>query len=100
MSGRELTAEAVKGLSLALLQRSYDNPVATPGFHSEMWTMCCSDHPFVAIAAPRKHAKSTAITHAYALASVLFRKSKNVMILSNTEEQAIGFLSGIKKKLK
>jgi len=53
----------------------------------------------VAIAAPRNHAKSTAVTHTYTLYSVLFRQSDHVLIISNTETQAIAFLNDIKMEL-
>lgn len=65
----------------------------------EMWDRCCTDDKLVAIAAPRGHAKSTAITHAYVLASVCFREAQFVMIVSDTEGQAVLFLSDIKKEL-
>jgi predicted phage terminase large subunit-like protein len=53
----------------------------------------------VAIAAPRNHAKSTAITFAYTLAATLFRERKFVLIVSDTESQAVNFLGLIKQEL-
>jgi predicted phage terminase large subunit-like protein len=64
-----------------------------------MWALCCSDARKVAIAAPRNHAKSTAITHAFVLASVLFRTKRYVLVLSETEDQAKEFLGDIKFEL-
>ena len=61
-----------------------------------MWGLCCSDARYVAIAAPRSHAKSTAITHAYVLACVLFRENDFVVIISDTETQAIDFLHDLR----
>lgn len=61
--------------------------------------MCCSDHKQVAIAAPRSHAKSTAITHAYTLANILFRERKHIVIVSATESLSIAFLGDIKNEL-
>lgn len=61
--------------------------------------MCCSENRQVAIAAPRGHAKSTAITHAYVLANVLFREKKHVVIVSATEAQSVNFLGDIKNEL-
>lgn len=95
----KLTKELIYGFSGAVLSSKYDNPVPTPWFHLEWWDLCCSDAPYVAIAAPRGHAKSTAITHTYVLASVLFRDRKFVIIVSYTEGQAIEFLRDIKKEL-
>ena len=61
--------------------------------------MCTSDQTFVAIAAPRGHAKSTAITHCYTLASVLFKDRRFVLIVSDTYEQAVLFLKDIATEL-
>lgn len=94
-----LTAAQVYGFSESLLKWRFDNPAPTPKFHQELWDMCCSAHRLVAIAAPRGHAKSTAITHAYTLANVCFREAQYVMIVSDTEEQATLFLEDIKNEL-
>ena len=53
----------------------------------------------VAIAAPRSHGKSTAITHAYVLANILFRERRFILIVSDTETQAINFLGDIREEL-
>lgn len=37
----------------SVLKEHLDNPVATPDFHKRLWELCCSDHPRVALAAPR-----------------------------------------------
>ena len=95
----ELTSDLIYGFAGALLSQRYDNPLPTPQFHRQIWEYCCSPSPRVAIAAPRGHAKSTAITHAYVLASVLFRKHDFVVIISDTEQQAIQFLGDIKIEL-
>lgn len=94
-----ITAEEVEGLSNAFLSKRYDDPAPTPDFHREMWRMCCSKSKFVAIAAPRAHAKSTAITHAYTLACVLLRERSFVLIVADTETQSCFFLDDIKKEL-
>ena len=64
-----------------------------------MWEYVCSPHRKVAIAAPRSHAKSTVVTHAYILASVLFREETYVIIVSDTVSQSVQFLGDIKKEL-
>lgn len=89
----------IDGFTRGLLAARYDNPKPIPSFHREMWDLCCSDDPKVAIAAPRSHAKSTAITHAFLLAMVLFRVKEFVLLVSDTEGQAIEFLSDIKDEL-
>ena len=95
----ELTADIIAGFSGSLLQKNYDNPVGSPACHYDWWTLCASKHAKVAIAAPRMHAKSTAITLAYVLACVLFRNKQYVLIISDTITQATQFLGDIKKEL-
>jgi predicted phage terminase large subunit-like protein len=94
-----LTADVIAGFSGSLLQKNYDHAVESPDCHYEWWTACCSKKPKIAIAAPRRHAKSTAITLAYVLACVLFRERSYVIIVSDTITQATQFLGDIKKEL-
>ena len=95
----KLTSDLIYGFATSLLSERYDNPKPTPQFHRELWDYCCSDHSLVAIAAPRGHAKSTAVTHAYTLAEVLFRQADFVVLVSDTELQAVQFLNDIKMEL-
>lgn len=95
----KLTADVIEGFVKAVLLKHFDDPSPTPDFHKELWELCCSDHPLVAIAAPRGHAKSTAISFVYTLAAVLFRQSKFVILVSDTEGQAQMFLDTIKTAL-
>lgn len=94
-----LTAELIEGFVESVLSKSFDGRVRTPDFHREVWNLCCDKHRFVAIAAPRGFAKSTAVTHCYTLANVLFRERSFVVIVSDTETQAVMFLQDIKKEL-
>jgi predicted phage terminase large subunit-like protein len=95
----ELTAEIIAGFSASLLQKNFDSAVKSPACHMEWWALCASKAPKVAIAAPRSHAKSTAITLSYVLAAVLFRERDYVLIVSDTITQATQFLTDIKKEL-
>ncbi len=95
----ELSAEVVEGLVESCLKRSFDTPAETPDFHREMWELCCSQYKFVAIAAPRGHAKSTAVTHSYTIANVVFRLRKFILVVADTEGQASLFIDDIKKEL-
>lgn len=95
-----LTGDLINGFATSLLMKNFDNPVATPAFHRELWDLCCEPDPKVAIAAPRGHAKSTTITHAYALASICFRVRDHVLIVSDTEEQAKAFVGDLKTELR
>ena len=89
----------MEGFVNSVLRKNFDKPAATPKFHKEIWELVTSNSKQVAIAAPRYHAKSTAVTHAYTLASVLFRESRYVLIVSDTVTQAVQFLGDIKKEL-
>jgi hypothetical protein len=93
------TAKGIEGVTLGLLAAKYDNPKPIPQVHLELWEEFCCDHPKVADAAPRGHAKSTAITHAALLTAVLLRWKSFVLLVSDTEAQAIEFLGDIKSEL-
>ncbi len=91
-----LDAHTIAGFSRSVLSARFDNPRPTPAFHEEVWELCCSDHRYVAIAAPRGHAKSTCVTHGYLLAALLFREHSFALIVSDTEGQAADFLNNVR----
>ena len=92
-----LTAEVLEGFAAGYLSSLYDEPSPTPLFHRQCWELYLQPYPFCAIAAPRKHAKSTALTNAFVVASICFREASFVVIVSATEKLASDHLSGIKK---
>lgn len=94
-----LTADVIKGFSTSLLQKNFDGAVTSPEVHYEFWQHFCDPHPQVAIAAPRRHAKTTAITHTCTLAAVLFRERSYVLVVSDTVTQATQFIGDIKNEL-
>jgi len=94
-----LTSDILYGFSKIFLWGSYDAVKKTPEFHKEMWEASCSDDPFVAMAAPRGHAKSTSVSFAYVLASILFRELEFALIISSTEKMASSFLGTIKAEI-
>jgi predicted phage terminase large subunit-like protein len=94
-----LTADVVAGFSGSLLQKGFDNAVQSPECHLEWWTLMCSKYPFVAIAAPRGHGKTTAVSGSYVLANVCFRERSYVLLVSDTVSQAVQFLGDIKTQL-
>lgn len=94
-----LTADVIKGFSSSLLQKNFDGAVESPDCHYEWWELFCDPHPQVAIAAPRRHAKTTAITQTCTLAAVCFREREYVLIVSDTITQANQFLGDIKREL-
>lgn len=95
----KITADVVAGLVGSMFAPRFDGAVATPECHKEWWELCCSDAQYVAIAAPRRHAKTTAITVGYGLACLLFRERRFYVIVSDTETQAAMFLGSIKNEL-
>jgi predicted phage terminase large subunit-like protein len=97
---KKITAKLVEGFLSGFLVPYLDDPQPTPAFHREMWGLVCSDAKYVAIAAPRGHAKSTGVTNAYVLTSVLFGESTYVLIISETWDKAVEFLGGLTKSLK
>ncbi len=54
----------------------------------------------VAIAAPRGHAKSTIVSLVYVLWCVLYEKEHLILIVSNSEPQAVNLLKDVKDQLK
>lgn len=95
-----LTAEIVEAFAGAYLSPLYDNPRPTPQMHRDCWQMYCADDELAAVAAPREHAKSTALTHDFALATALFRVEDYIVLVSATEDLAIGHLADIAKELR
>jgi len=95
----KLTPEIVEGFVGSILAKRFDDAVQTPQFHKELWGLACSEQPFVAVAAPRGHAKSTAGTLAYGLAELLFRSSRYCLIVSDTEAQAAMFVGAMKSEI-
>ncbi len=94
-----LNAATIQGFVGSVLAKGFDGQAASPPFHKECWELCTSQEKFVAIAAPRGHAKSTAITLGYGLATLLFRERKFMLLVSDTESQASLFLGLIKQEL-
>lgn len=95
-----LSSALIHGFSASVLAKKYDGAVNTPEFHKELWELFSSKNKCVAAAAPRGHGKSTAITFAYTLANILFRERRFVILVSDTEAQAINFIADIKTELK
>lgn len=93
---KRLSGEAVQSFVELFLNDKYDGATTTPAIHIEWWDMFCYNYPRVAIAAPRAHAKTTALTIGYTLANVCLRHKKYVVIVANTEEVANDFLSEIR----
>lgn len=96
----KLTAEMIEAFSGVYLSPRYDSPQPTPDFHRECWERYCSDLPAAATAAPRNHAKSTALTHDFSLAVALFRIEPYIIIVGSSEDMAIEHLGDIANELR
>lgn len=97
--GIVLTADLVESFSGIYLSPLYDEPKPTPPFHRDIWKLYCSEAPQCAVAAPRNHAKSTSLTHDFALATALFRTQDYIIILGASEELAAEHLNDITAQL-
>lgn len=96
----KLTTDQIEAFSGVYLSARYDSPQPTPDFHRECWARYCSDRPSCATAAPRNHAKSTALTHDYGLATAVFRAECYIIIVGSSEDMAIEHLNDISNELR
>lgn len=94
-----LTARLVEAFAVTYLYKGFDEAKPTPAFHREGWELYCSDAPQASVIAPRGHAKSSAFTHVFILATVLFRVESYVILVSTNEELAIEHLGDITREL-
>ena len=94
-----LDRDVVEGFVSSVLSARFDGASESAGFHRECWDLCTGKDKYVAIAAPRGHAKSSAITFGYGLATLVFRERKFMLIVSDTESQAAGFVGMFRAEL-
>jgi len=99
MSVLRLDADTIEGFSERFLIDHYDERVATPDVHRQWWKAVTSNHPRVAIAAPRGHAKSTALNHCYGLAASLFQVHPFQLKVCKTWQLACEKLDAAKMEL-
>lgn len=94
-----VTPAVIQGFVSSVLSQGFDGAVESPDFHREVWELCCSNNRYVAIAAPRGHAKSSAVTLGYGLSTLVFRERKFMLLVSDTEAQSALFLGAFKQAL-
>lgn len=70
----------------------------TPGFHSEIYDLLPKERRIV-LAAPRGFAKSTIVAVIYVLWLVLFKKAKDICIISASETLAVDLMRKVKHEL-
>lgn len=96
----KLTPSLMEGFVTLYLLDRFDSPQPIPNLHRKIWDMFCSDDRLVAIAAPRGHAKSSAGTLAFCLASILFGAQDFVLLIGATEQLGSDQLKDISSELR
>lgn len=94
-----LTADLIEGFAVTYLYSGFDEPKPTPQFHRDGWELYAGPAKQASVIAPRGHAKSSALTHVFILATVLFRVESYVILISTNEELAIEHLGDITREL-
>lgn len=93
-------AKLVEGFAKVYLWDQFDSPAPTPEFHRVMWAEACDDtKKQCAWAAPRNHAKSSAVTLTFGLAAICFRFRDHVLVISDSEGQATAQVKEIKNEI-
>lgn len=95
----KVTEDIVAGFVGSILSNRFDGATESPQWHHDAWKLCCTNNKYVALSAPRGHAKSSAITLGYGLATLLFRERKFMILVSDTESQASLFLGTFRQEL-
>jgi predicted phage terminase large subunit-like protein len=96
---RKLDAALVEGFQRHYLMAGFDEAASVAPFHRTMWAEACDESKkHCAWAAPRHHAKSSAITLTFAMAAICFRFRDHLLILSDSEGQAVAQLKEIKNE--
>ena len=99
MSHVKLTADLIESFAGTFISPKYDQLCPTPTFHRQAWELYASDVPAAMVIAPRDHAKSTALSMIFILASVLFRTADYVILIGSTEDGAAEQLGNISEEL-
>jgi predicted phage terminase large subunit-like protein len=95
----KLDVALIEGFQKHYLWERFDDSVGTADFHRTMWAEACDPaKKRCAWAAPRNHAKSTAITFTFAMAAICFRFRDHIMMVSDSEGQAVAQLKEIKNE--
>lgn len=95
-----LTADMIEAFSGLYLSPRYDQAQPTPDFHREAWSYYCTSDPACALAAPRNHAKTTALTDDFILANACFRIEEYIIVMGASEEMAVERLGDISLELR
>ncbi len=94
-----LDSHVIEAFTEQFLLDNYNERAPIPACHREWWTLATSKHRRIAFAAPRGHAKSTAINHAYGLAAALFQQHPFQIKVSKTYDLACEKIEQAKQEL-
>jgi predicted phage terminase large subunit-like protein len=95
----KLDVALIEGFQRHYLLAGFDDPAKTAEFHRTMWSDSCDEaNKYCAWAAPRHHSKSTSITFTFAMAVIVFRMRDHILIISDSEGQAVAQLKEIKNE--
>jgi predicted phage terminase large subunit-like protein len=85
-----------KLLAFKLFKEAFVQKYGIPIYAEAAIDLALKGYKKIVVIVPRKHAKSTFITFLYVMISILSRKKRYVLIVSNTKDQAIMFIERIK----
>ena len=94
-----LDAHVIEAFTDNFLIDSYHEQRPVADCHRQWWSLSCSEYQKVAFAAPRGHAKSTAVNHAYGLAASLFEAHPFQLKVSKTYALACEKVEQAKQEL-
>ena len=95
----ELTADSIEGFVDYFLRERFDESKPVAECHREWWQLVCQKDKYIAFAAPRGHAKSTAVNHSYGLAAALFKAHPFQLKVSKTHDLACEKIEQAKQEL-
>jgi predicted phage terminase large subunit-like protein len=94
----EITDFAVKYLSHFMLDEKTGELIPPAEFHKEIYRLLLTEQ-FIAVAAPREHAKSTVVSVFWPLYCICYKKRRFIVLISDTQPQAALQLAAIKEEL-
>src|SRR6185437_5503602 len=94
----EITAFAVKYLRHFMIDPKTGEFTPPADFHQELYRMLLSEQ-FIAVAAPREHAKSTVVSVIFPLYCICYKKRRFIVLISDTQPQAALQLAAVKEEI-
>lgn len=95
---QQITDFAVKYLRHFMVDPVTGEFIPPADFHRELYTFLLTER-YVAIAAPREHAKSTVVSVIFVLYCVCYKLRRFIVIISDTQPQAALQLAAVKEEI-